>query len=160
MYQWLTKMEGKKYTYRSRAMATRCRMDAVQHSTSEAVHMSQSSGPSVHWRLTSQTAPRGMTRQATSRSATARDRIKQLATFCRWRSSRIAAITNTLPAINQRQASLGNVPHNTSRLCVDGYFRVDQIFGTEGKGENMISYMNNSGGRNSKPRYGQHINKK
>lgn len=37
--------------YLSHAMATRCRMEAVQHSTSLEVHISQSLGPNVHFIL-------------------------------------------------------------------------------------------------------------
>lgn len=86
-------------SYLSKAIATRCKMDAVQQSTSLEVHISQSSGPRVHSWLTSYTAPRGITRQATRRSATASDSMRQLATFCRLRSNRIAAMTNTFPVM-------------------------------------------------------------
>lgn len=72
-------------------------MEAVQHSTSPEVHMSHSSGPSVQRCATSYTAPSGITRHATSRSATASDRISWLAALRRCLSSRIAAITNTFP---------------------------------------------------------------
>ena len=51
-------------------------MDAVQQSTSDDVHMSQREGPSSHLPVTSYTAPSGITKQATSKSATASDRIK------------------------------------------------------------------------------------
>lgn len=72
-------------------------MEAVQHSTSPEVHMSQSSGPSVQRCATSYTAPSGITRHATSRSATASDRISWLAALRRCLSNNIAAITNTFP---------------------------------------------------------------
>lgn len=59
--------------------------------------MSQSSGPSVQRCATSYTAPSGITRHATSRSATASDRISWLAALRRCLSNNIAAITNTFP---------------------------------------------------------------
>ena len=37
--------------YLSHAMATRCKMEAVQQSTSLEVHISQSLGPNVHFIL-------------------------------------------------------------------------------------------------------------
>ena len=43
------------------------------------------------------TAPSGMTRMATSRSATARLKMRQLATDCRCRSNKMAPMTKTLP---------------------------------------------------------------
>lgn len=64
-----------KKTHLSSAIATKWRMLAVQHSTSLLVHISQSSGPSFHSLDISYTADSGMTRHATSRSATARERI-------------------------------------------------------------------------------------
>lgn len=80
-------------------MATRCNIDAVQQRTSPEVHMSHSSGPKVHRWATSYTAPNGITKQATSKSATASDKISWLAALRKCRSSSIAAITNTLPVI-------------------------------------------------------------
>lgn len=87
----------KQQTYLSKAIATRWSIDAVQQSTSLDVHISHNSGPSDHSRDTSYTAPRGITRQATNKSATANDKIKWFETLWRFRSSNIAAITKTFP---------------------------------------------------------------
>lgn len=57
-------------------MATKWSILAVQHSTSLLVHISHSSGPNFHSLDISYTADNGITRQATSKSATASDRIK------------------------------------------------------------------------------------
>lgn len=48
-------------TYRSNAIATKWRMDAVQQSTSDEVHISQSSGPNFHSFEISYTALNGIT---------------------------------------------------------------------------------------------------
>ncbi|KAH9408699.1 hypothetical protein TYRP_010967 [Tyrophagus putrescentiae] len=53
------------------AMAKRCKMEAVQQSRSNDVQMSQRKVPSVQLCVISEKAPRGITRQATIRSATA-----------------------------------------------------------------------------------------
>lgn len=45
------------FSYLSIAIATRCKIDAVQHKTSLLVHISHSSGPSTHLWVTSYTAP-------------------------------------------------------------------------------------------------------
>lgn len=66
----------KRLTHLSKAIATRCSIDAVQQRTSLDVHISHNSGPSDHSRDTSYTAPKGITKQATSKSATAKDKIK------------------------------------------------------------------------------------
>lgn len=84
-------------SYRSNAIATRWRIDAVQQRTSNDVQRSHSSGPNFHSLETSYTADNGITRHATSRSATASDKIKLFATLCKFFSNSIAAITNTFP---------------------------------------------------------------
>lgn len=95
------------WTYLSKAIATRCKIEAVQHRTSLEVHMSQRSAPSRHSLDTSYTAPSGITRQATRRSATASDNIRWLATLWRFRSSRMAAITNTFPEMDAEKTQGG-----------------------------------------------------
>lgn len=87
----------KKKSYRSKAMATRCKIDAVQQRTSNDVQRSHSSGPNFHSLDISYTADNGITRHATSKSATASDKIKLFAILCKFFSNSIAAITNTFP---------------------------------------------------------------
>lgn len=96
-------MNLKRLTHLSKAIATRCSIDAVQQRTSLDVHISHNSGPSDHSRDTSYTAPKGITKQATSKSATAKDKIKWFETLWRFRSSSIAAITKTFPVIKSTQ---------------------------------------------------------